>query len=389
VLTSDQLLKFQLLASGVRIPEEARVAWRDRFGGPLTLAEYATTGGVALVLPGENYVNAHPVDHANAPELGIDGESWFLRHAGDDVPIDVVPVPAFHGQHTVDRYQGAVQPLTRYGVTHTDRCRVSPIEGCAWRCHFCDLPFEWDYRLKHKENLLDAIRAAKDDPLAPARHVLVSGGTPRAPRRARPDRAGRDDEAWIDDVYAFLAEHSPLPVDVMMPVRKDFSYPDWLRSAGVNMVSLNMEVSDPDRARALAAAKANIGRDHTLDYIERAVDSFGVGFVQSLIVFGEAIEPMKSTLRGVRDLVDRGCIPVLSPFRPHHLTPLAEAPAASLEEIVEVYHRTLDICEQIDNGIKPGPRCIPCHHNTATVPDGSDFYVDLHGDLTERRCLTS
>ena len=43
---------------------------------------------------------------------------------------------------------GELHPLTRFGVTHTDRVRVSPIEGCAWKCHFCDLPYEFAYRKK-------------------------------------------------------------------------------------------------------------------------------------------------------------------------------------------------------------------------------------------------
>lgn len=384
--TSNELLKFRLLADGVRVDAPARAAWRERFNGPMTLAEYATTGGVSLVLPGDLYVNAPIVDDAELPALRFADDRFSVAAEGREVPVDVVPVPAFHTKTQLDLYEGSIQPYTNFGVTHTDRCRVSPIGGCAWKCHFCDLPYESTYRKKHEENLLEVIRAAKDDALAPARHVLISGGTPRAPMAARGDRPASDDEAWIDGVYEFLAEQSPLPVDVMMPPRKDYAYPEWLRSVGVNMVSINLEVSDPDRAKAIAPVKAKLGREHTMSYIEHAVEYFGVGFVQSLIVFGQAIEPVESTLRGVQDLVDRGCIPVLSPFRPHHLTPLADKPAATLDEMLTVYEHTLDICERAANGVRPGPRCIPCHHNTVTLPDGSAFYTGLEDDLTDRAC---
>ena len=104
------------------------------------------------------------------------------------------------------------------------------------------------------------------------------------------------------------------------------------------------------------------------------------------MVFGQAIEPIESTLRGVQDLVDRGAIPVLSAFRPHHLTPFADAPPASLDEILTVYNRTMDICERANFVVRPGPRCIPCHHNTVTIPDGSDFYEGLGHDLADRPC---
>lgn len=174
-----------------------------------------------------------------------------------------------------------------------------------------------------------------------------------------------------------------MPVDVMMPPRRDLGYPAWLRSVGVNSVSINLEASDPDRAAEITPQKSRLlGRQHFLDYIELAVESFGVGNVQSLLVFGSAIESLRSTLQGVQDLVDRGCIPVLSMFRPHPLTPLADSPATTVDEMLAVYDATLAICEQSSNGVLPGPRCIPCQHNTVTLPIEGGFYVAADGDLT-------
>jgi hypothetical protein len=385
-LSSHERLKLALLADGIRVDPAAGRAWRDRFSGPLTLGEYATTSGIALRLPGDLYVNAPLVDHADTPVLGFDGDHFVVTQEGGAIEVGVIPVPAYHQQTQVDRLDGSVHPYTHYGVTHTDRCRVSPIAGCAWKCHFCDLPYEFTYRKRHQDNLLEVIRAAERDPLSPARHVLISGGTPRAPITAREGRPGRDDERWLDEVYAHLARHSPIPVDVMMPPRRDLGHPQWLREAGINMVSINLEVSDPERAKAIAPAKSRVGREHTLAYIEAAVRAFEVGFVQSLVVFGRAIEPLESTLRGVQDLVDRGCIPVLSPFRPHRLTPLADAPAATLDEIVTVFLETREICRRAGNRVRPGPRCVACHHNTVALPDGSSFYVGQSDDLIDRAC---
>lgn len=376
-LATEELLKLRLLAEGVRVEPRAHAAWTERYGGPLTLAEYATTSGVALVLPGDLYVNAPIVDDDAAAELRFDRDGFVVTHLGTVVPVEPIPVPAFHGQTQVDKLDGSVQRHTNYGVTHTDRCRVSPIAGCAWKCRFCDLPYEHAYRKRHAENLLDVIRVAQDDPLSPARHALISGGTPRR------GRAGASDEEWLDDVFAQLAAESPIPVDVMMSPRRELSHPAWLASVGVNAVSINMEVSDPERARVLTPAKARLGREHYLEYIERAVESFGVGRVQSLVVFGASIEPLDSTLRGVRDLAERGCIPVLSAFRPNAVTPMAGMPGATLAEMTDAYVATREICDRAGTGVKPGPRCIPCHHNTVTLPDGSDFYMGLDADLAE------
>jgi hypothetical protein len=375
-LAFEEHLKFRLLANGVRVHPDAGSAWREIYGGPLTLGEYATTNGIGLRLSRDLYVNAPIADDAETPVLRVEGTDFFLSDQDTDVPLEVIPVPAFHSQTYEE--DGVIRSLTDLGITHTDRCRVSPIAGCSWACAFCDLPFEHKYRRKKPEQLLRLIQIARDDRLSPAQHVLVSGGTP-----------GRLHEGWIDSVYEFLARESPLPVDVMMPPREDLGYPEWLRSTGVNSLSVNLEIFDVERASAITPNKARrFTRDHFLDYIERAVESFGVGNVQSLLVFGSAIEPPESTVAGVRELVERGCIPVLSMFRPHPSTPLSEAPAATLEEIETTYLQSLEICEEVDNGVLPGPRCIPCQHNTVALPIEGEFYL-ADSDACDSTCLTS
>jgi Radical SAM superfamily len=365
-----QDLKLRLLASGISVDEGASASWFELFGGPLTLAEYASTSGIALSLPGELYVNAPLVNHPShaTPTLRFCGE-FFVADQSREVPVRVIPVPAYHHLSYQD-HDGAF-PYTNLGVTHTDRCRISPIEGCAWRCTFCDLPYEFRYRKKPIPRLVEVIGLAAEDPLTPANHVLISGGTPRV-----------EDEAWLDAVYQTVARHSPLPVDVMMPPRADTAFPEWLRSVGVNLLSVNMEVSDETRARRIIPHKyKQFGRTGYLDYVEAAVAAFGVGFVQSLLVFGDAIEPLESTLKGVRDLVDRGCIPVLSPFRSHHLTPLRGLAGPTTEEMRRIYDATLEICVKTRTGVLPGPRCIPCQHNTVAFPIECDFYVAQGKDV--------
>ena len=119
------------------------------------------------------------------------------------------------------------------------------------------------------------------------------------------------------------------------------------------------------------ASKVKACRQLYFDFIERAVGIFGAeGQVRSLILVG--IEPIEDTLQGVEALAQLGCDPVLSPFRPDPATPLKDHPPASVDTLVEVYERGLEIVERY--GVKLGPRCIPCHHNTLTFPDGTNTY---------------
>ncbi len=375
-LGTEEELKLYILSHGVSITSRAEQAWLDRFGGPLTLSEYASTSGICFYTAGDVWINAPFIESfTEGTEAVFDfvDDTFSVASHGQVTPVTVVPVPRYHESWWTDERDGQNYRYTNIGVTHTDRVRISPVEGCHWRCTFCDLPYEFKYRTKPLPEMVKVVELAVVD-TPPARHVLISGGTPSP-----------DDEAWLDDVYAKVAAASPIPVDVMMPARHDFGYPKWLRSAGVNMISVNLEVSDPERARRITPNKARLfGRQHYLDYIEAAVDAFGVGFVQSLMVFGPAVESLESTLQGVEDLARRGCIPVLSPFRPDASTPLGRrgAPPPTVEDMRVMWERSLDICDQAGTGVKPGPRCIPCHHNTVTFPDGTDFYVPLDGDLT-------
>ena len=381
-LTAEQDLKLHVLANGIEVDPTAEEAWRQTYEGPISLNEYASTSGICLKIEdGKDgvYVNApYTQEFTRDADTRLKFKAGFVvAHGEMEFDAEVIPVPAFHSETYED--DGTEYPYTNLGVTHTDRLRISPIEGCGMTCKFCNIPYELKYRKKPEEELLRVIEIAKDDEQAPARHVLISGGTPK-----------KEDEPWEDDIYESIIANSPLPVDIMMTPREDPGYIRRLGAAGVNLLSVNMEVFDAQRARRLIPNKnRRFGPDGYLDYIERAVGELGVGRVQSLILFGQAIEPIESTLQGVQALVDRGAIPVLSPFRPDPRTPMENEPSASEEEMKIVYERTLEICEETGTGVKPGPRCVPCHHNTVAFSDGSDFYIPLSEPITKKLQLKS
>jgi hypothetical protein len=117
-----------------------------------------------------------------------------------------------------------------------------------------------------------------------------------------------------------------------------------------------------------------------LRFIELAIEHMGPGRVRSLLLVG--LEPAEDTLRGVEALAQRGCEPVLSPFRPDPSTPLGKGrnriPPPNQQTITEVFLRATDIAAK--HGMRLGPRCVPCMHNTITLPDDSGFYTK-HGDV--------
>ena len=362
-------LKLRLLEQGLAISAAAK----ERLGaGPLTLADYASTSGISMRLGQDIWVNAPIADHnpnfATNPThlLDVIGDRFVVRAGNLEVEAMPLPVPAYHDQRNAEG-----ELYTSYAYSHTDRVRISPVEGCALACKFCDLPFEFKYRTKSIAGLIESVGVALRDPVLPVNHVLVSGGTPIL-----------KDYGYLNQVYeAVITAYPGVSVDVMMMPVPGLLDINHLYSIGVNQLSINLEAYNEDIARQYMAGKAHLGRSCYLDFIERAATVFGERGVRSLLLVG--LESADDTIAGVEALAQRGCEPVLSPFRPDPATPLKDLRPPTAEFLEEVYERALEVAARY--GVKLGPRCIPCMHNTLTFPDGSDYY------FTHERpaCVTS
>ncbi len=365
MLTEVQHLKLRLMTEGIAITPQSRAAFvPDDPTAPLTLAEYASTSGIGLRLHPNVWVNAPTCDYnpnfveQPANTLEYTGEGLVVRSGSLEWPAVPVPVPAYH-----KRVNSRGELYVSYGVTHTDRVRISPIGGCSIACHFCDLPYKVRYHRKSVEGLVESVRVALEDAWLPARHVLISGGTPTAA-----------DYAYENEVYeAICATFPSTPIDIMMMPMPGLLDPSVLHRIGIHIIYANLELYNEKAARRFAPAKAKLGRSAYLNFIERCVGTFGRCRVRSLLLVG--LEDVADTLQGVDALASLGCEPVLSPFRPDPATPLRALRPPSLELLEDVYLRAEEIVAR--HGMKLGPRCVPCHHNTLTFPDDSGYYEDL------------
>ncbi len=363
-LTPAQRLKLQLMTDGLAVSRRAIEELSNHGSRPLTLADYATTSGISLKLSDDVWVNAPIQEHnpnfitASPPHLldTNDAGFWIRSSNGEEIPAWPLPVPDYHNQ-----LNSSEEKYTSYAITHADRVRISPILGCGMVCQFCDLPYEFRYRRKRIDGLIDSVRKALDDKTLPAQHILISGGTPK-----------EEDVDFLRTVYRAVAQEFPShPVDIMMVPIPGLLDPQALHDEGIHGLSINIEIYNSEISKKLMRQKYNLGIKYYLDFIEQAVEVFGPGKVRSLMVVG--LEPMEDTLEAVRELAKRGCDPVLSPFRPDPKTPMKDHPAPSADFLEHIYLKSLEIISQYP--VKLGPRCIPCQHNTLTFPDGSgDYY---------------
>jgi hypothetical protein len=232
-------------------------------------------------------------------------------------------------------------------------------------CKFCNLPYEFRYRTKRVEGLVDSVRRALADPVQPAHHVLISGGTPKSA-----------DVEYVREVYeAVITGFPDVPVDIMMVPRDDLMDPVWLDEIGVGELSVNLEIYNLELAGKLMRQKAKQGREHYLDYLEKAAGTLGSYRVRSMLMVG--LEPVEDTLAGVDAIAARGAVPVLSPFRPDPKTPLRDLQPTGSDRLEEIYLRARDIT--MGHDVPLGPSCIPCSHNTVTLASS--------GSGTASRCF--
>lgn len=353
-LTDAQHLKFRLFAHGLSVSPAAGRALREVIGTqPLSSADFASTTGLILRLDDDVWVNA-PIASFNpnfvkaSPYvLGREGDAFVVYGDGLASRAHYWPQPTYHGM-----VGSAGRPFNDFVVTHGDRARLSPIQGCGMVCTFCNVPYEGRYNLKPVDAMVEAVRRALDDPLQPAKHLLISGGTPRV-----------QDIEWLKDVYRTVLTAFPMiDVDIMMVPTAELLDIDELQRLGVHQLSVNMELFSDDAARRLMPQKHQEGRDRYLDFIERAVSILGHGRVRSMLMVG--LEPQEQTLLGVQAIIDRGAVPVLSPFRPDPATPLASIAPPSAWELEDTFVRAAEIVSTA--GAELGPDCLPCTHNTLT-----------------------
>lgn len=350
-----ETVKTAALSEGIRLTPAALDLVSKGGTEQLSIHEYPTTGGITLVLNDDVYLNA-PFDEWYCQDadtlLDVEREtsSLILRSAGGPVPVqDVLPLPGY-----LAATDGQGRLVADVAMSHADRVRVSPIVGCAYDCGFCDLPGEV-YTQRPAEQMLRALEVARADAALPARHVLISGGSPRKTHY----------DQFIGNCEDVI-RGTDLPVDVMFSPMID--RPDMLErlvAAGVDGVSINIEVFSEKGARVALRGKYRAVRDHFDATVAQAVDLLGrTGRVRSLIIAG--LEPLEETLRGVEHLASLGCDPVLSPFRPAEGTPLRSSSPPPSGDLASLLAESRRIVRR--HGVALGPECAPCQHNTLSFP---------------------
>jgi len=356
------LLKFEILATGLRVSDRA---WRciGQAKKPVRTRSGAS-GGLDVILPHDIHVNC-PIKERFAQHsallLDVSEDGLVITRGGQTLcDAQLQPEPRYYSQTTSDgvpmRAIGQMCSGDRfcYGMTGPN-CALWAID---MRCKFCSIGLNrpHDAAQKTTTQLLETLEAAIEDPILPARHVLLGGGTVN-----------------LEDMGAVLAANLCSEIKarfaiscyVMISAPQKDEYIDLLRQSGADELGMNLEFySDDAWQRFIPGKAARIGKKRYLQALEHAVKCFGPVNTRSILIAG--LESGECTVAGAEMLASMGVMPIISPFRPLDGTEL-EATAgfdhrAYFDIYIEAHRRAMRY------GIPMGPTCIACQNNTLALP---------------------
>ena len=347
-------LKVGLLANGINLTSSANSV-ASKGSRYLQQVRSGASNGLDIVLPLGFWVNVPVTKQATEYTLDfLDGTYRItIKYKNDYVPVAVVPKPLFYDDITTTGHM-----MKYIGQMSGDRIGFGLTNGCYFwkeerRCQFCSIGTNTSEEVgkKNFNDIIEVLSKATADPVMPAKHVLISGGT-----------LHHDD--WgvssFQKIITNIKHEFNLPIYLMaVPPQEKVSYSE-LCEAGVTEMAMNLEIFSDTIAQEIIPGKRNlIGKAKYLQALTYARRHWGRKQVRSLLVVG--LEPLGTTLDGVRAILDAGGTPVLSVFRPLVGSKLENHPRPKVEFLLELYDKAVQICESY--GATLGPECSACKNN--------------------------
>ncbi len=316
--------KLALVSRGVALPEGLPQA--SRFVAQANAVESV----LDLRLPTGQFCSVPvglPFTEHSGFALRVDaGGSAELVCGGERQRVELVPAPRFYRRRT---RTGA--RMGSFAALHDRLLILHPWMGCGFfaeagkACRYCQYETmftEPEPRLRDPLELVEVVRAALAEREVDTVY-LYNGFSPS------PD-AGL---ARLAPVIALLRKHlggRQIALETVAP--RDLSVIDELYAAGLDIFICNLEVFDSGRFAELCPGKRESGGQEAVwRALRHARSVFRAGSVVSHLIVG--LEPLDSTIEGMKRLVAEGVVPLLVPFRPLPGTPLADHPLPSLDDL--------------------------------------------------------
>jgi len=318
--------KLSLVSRGIALPqglpESSR--WIAQANATESVIDIRLPSGHLCTVP-----VGQPYTERSTYKLLSDDDGFYLDCAGECERVELVETPSFYRKKT---RSGA--RMGNISSLHDRLLMLYPTMGCGFfaipgaACQYC----QYDSMLNEDEppmrdplELVEVVRAALAEREIDTVY-LYNGFAPGAD-------AGL---SRLLPVVALLRRHLPhqqIALETVAPL--DLTVIDELYDAGLDIFVCNLEVADETRFASVCSGKAgNGGQSRIWEALQYARSVFRPGTVVSHLIVG--LEPLESTIAGMKKLVDAGVVPLLIPFRPLPGTPLKDLSLPSLDDVEQV-----------------------------------------------------
>jgi len=307
VLGNPGLLKLELMLHGIRLPMRRSM---EHAGSVTGHALFGSAGDVDLQLAGGTWASV-PVMRGlmrmTPYELVEDGESFYVTARGADgrAPVKVRPP-----SHVFSHRTSTGLPFGRIGTVHGPYMAISPTNRCSFlgtsdQCRFCGVGEDGKTHAPVPvDDIIEAIQIARSE--HPIDIVYLSVG-----------HLGTEDGGvrFLEPYVSAIKKHFDILVAMDALPPEDNGWIDRAYGMGVDAVSYNLEIFDPERFERICPGPARaIGRERFLEALEYAASVFPSGGTTCHLIVG--LEPLECTHEGIDALTAIGVLPVLPLYRP-------------------------------------------------------------------------
>jgi len=344
ILSNPGRAKLALVGMGVALPEGLPRAshWISQTNAVETVVDMRLPSGQFATVPvGQPYTDSSPISlHMDADvDAGGDGASAELRCNGERLAVHLIPVPSYYSQTT---RSGA--RMGTFSALHDRLLFLHPAMGCGFfagkdqACQYCQydsLLNEEHPPLRDPLELVEVVHAALAERQVDTVY-LYNGFSPGGD-------AGLKRLIPVIELLRRHLGHRQIALETVAP--EDVAVIDELYAAGLDIFVCNLELFDEQAFASICPGKqANGGQRAIWAALERAQQSFRWGAVVSNMIPG--LEPLEATLEGMKELVARGVVPLLVPFRPLPGTPLGGRKIPDIDEMEAMFLALYDLLNE-------------------------------------------
>ena len=316
--------KLALVSRGLALPHGLPEAsrWLAQINGVETVLDLRLPSGHFCSVPvGQPYT-----EESGFSVVSVRGNKAVLECGGERETVELIEAPAFYKQRT---RRGS--RMGSFASLHDKLLILQPFMGCGFfasqgeACAYCQF---------------DSMRNAKEPPLRDPLELVEVVVAALAEREVDTiylyNGFSPADDVGLSKLLPVIAllrrhvGHRQIALETVAP--RDVSVIDALYAAGLDIFICNLEVFDTSRFNAVCPGKAKYGGQQVVfKALEHACTVFRAGTVVSHLIVG--LEPVESTIRGMKQLIAQGVVPLLVPFRPLPDTPLEHQEIPSLDDI--------------------------------------------------------